>query len=216
MRHHSMELDDRPAPPSNASADLIRTQILDLAKTFKTAWVGLGQALYPVWKDKFFYGWGHEKFEDYVQRELGIGKPTALKLVKSYAFIEQQEPAYLKQEFIESRDPAHVPGQDEVNVLRLARGKKELTRDDYQTLRAAVFEKGKDAGLVRKDLVAIMKQRKQVDPDEERELRNTVAMRKFLNAVRSFTKDMTALNLAPADLIEEVQKLKDRLEREVD
>ena len=45
-----------------------------------------------------------EKFEDYVIRELGLKKPLALKLVKTYFFVEQDEPVYLKKEFAEVRE----------------------------------------------------------------------------------------------------------------
>ncbi|NQS99852.1 MAG: hypothetical protein HQ595_02110, partial [Candidatus Omnitrophica bacterium] len=30
----------------------LRHQVLDNAKSFKTSWIDLGQALYTVWKDK--------------------------------------------------------------------------------------------------------------------------------------------------------------------
>ena len=143
----------------------LRAHIAQHAKGFKLSWVALGQGLYSVWRDKLYHAWEFEKFEDYVIRELGLKKPLALKLVKTYFFVEQDEPVYLKKEFSESRDTAVIPGYESLDVLRLARSHKELTREDYTKLRKDIFEKGKEASLVRKDLTAIIKERKKVDPE---------------------------------------------------
>ena len=91
-----------------------------------------------------------------------------------------------------------------------------MTKDDYRELRKSVFDKGKDAASVRKDLVSLMKERKPVDPDEERHKRNQVALRKMLNAISSFNKDMEALKLAPAEVLEEAKSLMSRLQEEID
>ena len=208
--------EDQHRGKSSVTADLIRDQLIDHAKNFKTSWVELGRALYPVWKDKLFYAWGYDKFEDYTDRELGIKKPTALKLLKTYFFLEQEEPDYLMKEFGEERAAVNVPGCDAINVLRLAKQRRELTKDDYNVLKKSIFEKGKDANVVRKDLTALMKERKEIDPDEERRLRGEASMRRLLNAVRSFHKDMEATKLVPADLIEEATVLIKRLEQEID
>ncbi len=201
---------------SSITADLIRDQLIQYAKDYKAAWLLLGQNLYPVFKDKLFTAWGFEKFEHYTQGELGINKETATKLLKTYFFVEQDEPEYLKKEFHQERDPMQVPSCDALNVLRLARSRKELNKDDYAQLKEAVFEKGREAGEVRKDLVSLMKERKKVDPDEEREKRNTAAVKKLLSALRSFQKDMESLKLAPAALVEEINGLMKKLEDEVE
>ena len=52
----------------NMTADALRQEILLHAKGFKTSWILLGQALYQVWRDKLFHGWGFEEFEHYVVR----------------------------------------------------------------------------------------------------------------------------------------------------
>ena len=205
---------ERPRGP--ASADRIREALVAHAKNFKVSWVNLGQALYPVWKDKLFYSWGFDKFEYYTERELGIKQPTALKLLKTYFFLEQDEPAYLAQEFAENRKAAQVPDCDAVNVLRMARQKKELNREDYLQIKKAVFDDGKDASALRKDLTQMMKERKPVDPDEEREKRNADAMRRVLTALKTFKKDMETLKLAPAEILKEADELMQRLEKQLD
>ncbi|MDP2652681.1 MAG: hypothetical protein Q8Q08_01475 [Candidatus Omnitrophota bacterium] len=199
----------------DVTSDLLRTQILKFTKDFKTSWVSLGQSLYSAWKDKLYHAWGYDKFEYYTERELGLKKETALKLLKTYLFLEQDEPAYLTEEFQEQRGPVKVPGYESINLLRLAKQKKELNRDDYLHLKGEIFEKGKDTSLVRKDLTALIKERKIVDPDEERDKRNKAALQRFLNAVRAFKKDMESLKLSPAQLIEDADRLMKKLEKEV-
>lgn len=209
-----IDLLDR-AKLGSVTADNIRDNLTEYCKSFKTSWVKLGQALYPVWKDKLFYAWGFDKFEYYTKEELGLKKETALKLLKTYFFIEQTEPAYLENGFSDEKEASKVPGCEEANVLRLARGKKELNKEDYRQLRDAVFKDGKDASGVKKDLVALMKVRKQVDPDEERQHRNDAALMKLANAIKNFNKDMEALKLAPAELVDEAKELLERLEKEL-
>ncbi len=209
------ELERKDKLKSSLTADRIRDQLLGFSKDFKTSWVNLGQALYPVFKDKLYHAWGFEKFEDYTQKELGVKRETALRLLKTYFFIEQEEPEYLKKEFSQERDPVQVPGSEAINVLRLARQKKELNKQDYAELKSSIFQKGKNDSEVRRDLVSLMKERKKVNPEEEREKRNTAAVRKLLSALRSFQKDMEALKLAPAALVDEVNGLVKKLEEEV-
>lgn len=201
---------------ATVTGDLIREHLVEYVKSFKTSWVKLGQALYPVWKDKLFYAWGYDKFEYYTQEELGLKKETALKLLKTYFFMEQNEPAYVKEDFTKERDASQVPGCDEANVLRLARNNKELNKEDYYKLHKAVFEEGKDAGAVRKDLTSMIRERKPVDPDEERQERSDAAIRKLANALKSFYNDMESLKLAPAELVEEAKELLEKLEQEID
>ena len=95
--------------------DKLREHIAQHAKDFKLSWVQLGQGLYSVWRDKLYHSWGFEKFEDYVVRELGLKKPLALKLVKTYFFVEQDEPVYLKKEFAGGRK---VRGCDVDDITR--------------------------------------------------------------------------------------------------
>ncbi len=86
-----------------------------------------------------------------------------------------------------------------------------MTREDYTKLRKDIFEKGKDAALVRKDLTPIIKERKKIDPDEAREARHEQSVRRLVAALKSFKKDMETLKLAQPDIIEEAENLLKRL-----
>lgn len=193
-------------------ASRIREDMAESAKSFKTSWIDLAQGLFTINRDKLFHAWGFDKFEDYVVKELGLTKAIANKLVKNYAFIEHEEPVYLKKEFSETRETVVVPGIESVDILRLAHRNKELSKDDYNKVRKDIFEKGKDPVLVKKDLTALMKERKQVDPDEEREVRHTASVRRFLTAIKSFKKDMEVLNLIEPKILEDAAKLLEELE----
>lgn len=190
----------------------LRVHLAQHAKDFKLSWVQLGQGLYSVWRDKLYQAWEYQKFEDYVVGELGLKKPLALKLLKTYFFVEQEEPVYLKKEFSEARATAVVPGYEGLDVLRKARGHKELTREDYSKLRKDIFEKGKEASLVSKDLTALIRERKKIDPKEAREEREEQSIRRLMAALRSFTKDMEALQSADPQIVQEAEELLERLE----
>lgn len=203
-------------PPPNYINDTIRDEILVFSKDFKKSWIGLGRHLYAVWQDKLYRNWGFEKFEDYVEEEVGLKKAIAMKLLKSYLFIEQDEPQYFDPQFMESRTADKIPSYDEINFLRLAKSKKEVTKNDYAKLKHDVFEKGKLSGALQKDLTALMKERKQVDPDEERDQRNQAAIRKLVTSIQNFQKDMTALKLLPDEILEQAKTLMLRLEEQLD
>ncbi len=194
---------------------ILRQQIQNHAKDFKSSWVKLAEALYTVYNDKIYKLWGYEKFEYYVEKEIGIKKQVAMRLLKTYYFLEQEEPAYLKSDYVQTAEAVMVPSYDTVNVLRLAKRNKELPKDEYEKLKTKVFEEGKDAPTIRKDLSALMKQRKELDPDEERENRSVLSVRRFLNAFRSFKKDVEVLKLLPSEMIEELELFMRKLEGEI-
>lgn len=207
--------DKRSKKRADVTSELLRSQIREHSKSFKTSWVNLGQALYSVWRDKLFYAWGYDKFEYYVEQEVGLPKQLSLKLLKNYFFLEQEEPDYLKSGFSEAREARQVPGVEAVNVLRMAKQKKELLRDDYMKLRKDVFDKGRDASVVRKDLTAMMKERKPVDPQAEQDKCNEAAIRKLYHALDSFQKDMEVLKLIPDNIVVEAKTLMEKLEAQL-
>lgn len=136
----------------------IRYHILQNAKDFKTSWIELGRALYTVSKDKLYKEWGYGSFDIYTQREIGIRKETAVKLLRSYYFLEKEEPDYLKKEYVESNPPNAIPSYESVDVLRQAKNKK-VDEDDDAAIKREVFENGKDAREIKKDLTAMIRQR---------------------------------------------------------
>lgn len=192
-----------------------RYHVLETAKNFKASWIELGQALYAVWKDKMYKEWGFSTFDAYTAREIGIRKQTAIKLLRSYYFLEKEEPGYLKKEYLQTQDTALVPTYESIDVLRLAKNKKALDADDYRDLKKAIFEKGRDAREVRKELTALIRQRQELDPEEARQKRKEATLRRMVGVLRSLKKEAETARLLPSGILKEISSLITKLESEI-
>ena len=195
--------------------DSLRYRILESAKNFKTSWIELGQALYTVCKDKLYKEWGYQTFEAYAGRETGIRKQTAMKLLRSYYFLEKEEPAYLAQDYLQNAPAASLPGYESINLLRQAKNKKALDSQDYFNLKKAIFEKGKDAQDARKDLSLLIRQRQELEPQEAQRKRKIATVKRFLAILKSLKSEMEVLKLVPQSLIREAANLIGELEAEI-
>jgi hypothetical protein len=193
----------------------LRYHILESAKKFKTSWIDLGRALYSVWKDKLYKGWGYEKIETYVSREIGIRKQTAMKLLRSYYFLEKEEPQYLKEDYTSSAQAGLVPSYESVDILRLAKNKKELDTQDYDRLKKDVFEKGRDCRDVKRDLTALIRQREELNPQEAYQKKRLGTIRRFLGALKAIKQEIEISKLLPNPLIKEAAQLIKKLEEEI-
>ncbi len=193
----------------------LRQHILKNAKDFKTSWIELGRALYSVWKDKLYKEWGYGTIEAYTSKEIGIRKETAMKLLRSYYFLEKEEPDYLKNDYVESADTALVPSYESIDVLRQAKDKKDLDSYDYAAIKKAIFEKGKDAREVKKDLTALIRQRKELDPDEARRERRMAVLKRFLGSLKALKREIEISKLASVSIIKEAQSLIEKIENEI-
>jgi hypothetical protein len=151
------------------SPSTYRYRALDAAKHFKSSWIELGQLLYSIHRDKLFRDWGYLTFDAYCAKEVGVRRNTAVKLLKSYAFLEREEPSFLKPEALEERKPDRMPSLDSVNVLRLASENEDYPEDDYEDLREAVLEKASPEEDVKKKVRYVLKTgEKKQTPDEAR------------------------------------------------
>ena len=193
----------------------MRFQVLKSAREFKTSWIGLGRILYQVWKDKLYKDWGYAEFEAYVAREIGIRKETALKLLRSYAFLEKEAPLYLANEYKENAQAVAVPTYEAVDVLRSASGSKKLDKADYATIKKYVLEKGKDAKEVKKDLTQMIKRYDELDPEEAREKRNLITIRRFLGILKTLRTEIKTARILPAHVLREADKLIEEIEAEM-
>ena len=72
----------------------LRYQTLQSARRFKSSWIELGQYLQTVWREKHYKNWGYMSFESYCAKEIAIKNSTALKLLRSYYFLEREEPVF--------------------------------------------------------------------------------------------------------------------------
>jgi len=196
-------------------SESIRHDILENTKDFKTSWINLGQMLYTVWKDKLYKEWGYTKFDAYTSKEIGIRKQTALKLLRSYYFLEKEDPIHLKKDFNQEKDASNVPTYESVNVLRLASNKKELDKEDYVHIRKAILEQGKDASQAKKDLTAIIKQREELQPEEAWQKKKLSLLKRFLSLLKSIRIEAKAKNMISPQALNDTDKLITKLEDEL-
>lgn len=207
MRHIEEKMQD-------VGEDSLRYHVLESAKNFKTSWVALGRSLYTVWKDKLYKSWGFNTLEGYTSKEIGIKKLTAMKLLRSYYFLEKEEPQYLSKDYEESASAATVPTYESVDLLRKAKNNKVLDNQDYVNFKKDVFEKGRDTQAVKKDLTALIRQRKELDPEEIHEKERVSVVRRYLNVLRSMKKEIQISKLLPPTLLKETESLINKLEEE--
>jgi hypothetical protein len=199
----------------HVEADSFRHHVLESAKNFKTSWVTLGRALYTVWKDKLYKDWGYNTIEGYTSKEIGIKKLTAMKLLRSYYFLEKEEPQYLKPDYRESAQAALVPTYETIDLLRKAKNNKILDNQDYASLKKDIFEKGKDVQQAKRDLTALIRQRKEVDPEESKQKARTITVRRFLVTLKSIKREIEITHLLPPTILKETESLIKKLEAEI-
>jgi hypothetical protein len=185
----------------------LRYQVLESAKNFKTSWIELGRALYTVWKDKLYKEWGYGSFDIYSAREIGIRKQTAAKLLRSYYFLEKEEPQWLNKEHTAGLRPAQLPSYEAIDVLRQAKSKKLLDADDYANLKKDIFEQAKDYREVKKDLTALIRQREELEPQEAWEKRRAATLRRFLGTLKALKQEAQEAKILPVPLIKEAADL---------
>lgn len=192
----------------------VRYQILHYSKNFKSSWISLGQALYTVWKEKSYRDWGYDEFDTYTSKEIGIRKPTALKLLKSYRFLEKEEPGYLRHEYQKNAKPSAVPTVESVDLLRKAHKKKELDQDDYKELKTKLLDSGKDVGEVKKSLTALIRQRQEIAPEEVWQKKRSASIRRLMGTLRSLNTELKSSKAVSAQALQMIEKLIDKLESE--
>jgi len=199
----------------NLDSGSLRYHILESARNFKCSWIELGRSLYSVWKDKMYKEWGYVNFDVYVSREIGIRKQTAMKLLKSYYFLEKEEPQYLKNDYAKENQPANIPSYESVDILRQAKNKKVLDEDDYNNLKKEIFEKGRDAQELKKNLGVIIRQRQELEPQEAQEKRKLSILKRLLGQLRMLKQEAEVLKMLPMPLIKELDALIKKIDAEM-
>ena len=212
----SKSLSNLEGKMQNIGADSFRYHVLEHAKNFKSSWIELGRSLYTVSKDKLYREWGYSSFEIYVAKEIGIRKLTAMKLLRSYYFLEKEEPAYLKTEYVEKVDAAKIPSYESVDVLRQAKKNKALDEEEYQEIKKQVFEKSRDAKEIKKGLTSLIRQREVEDsPEEAREKRKFSTVKRFIGTLKAIKSEAEINKLLPAAILKETAALIAKLEQEI-
>ncbi len=187
----------------------LRYQVLDAAKSFKSSWIALGQYLFTVYKDKLYKDWGYQTFEAYCAKEIGIRQNTAVKLLKSYSFLEKEEPEYVSSRSMEERKPDRIPSFESVNALRLAHENERISEDQYDDLRQDILEEGKEDAEVKKKIQYILKSGPKKTADEGQD--KTAPLKKLTLYLKNYKNDISLLQIPPK-IVKKIDELLEVLE----
>ena len=198
------------------SSDLMREKTIEAAKRYRASWIELGQHLYAIYKDKHFKSWGFLSFEAYCVSELGLKQTAAAKLLKSYFFLEKEEPRVVSAKFAEEESPKAVPNYESVNLLRLAKENKTLTAQDYAELRETVIEKTKEPKDVRAQLKEIVEKRKPKATPEEHNQRRIASVKRVISLLNNARQQLQDEDLLPDYLSKQLDELIEKLLDQVD
>lgn len=198
--------------------NLLRKKVQEAARKHKASWIELGQFLHTVYKNKFHKSWGYLTFEGYCKSELGLKETTASKLIKSYYFLENDEPRLAKEPLAETHHPNTIPNYEAVNLLRLAKQNKNLTENDFSELRKAVLTDTKEPKEVRAQIRQMLASRveEEKDSSEVRRDRRNASLKRTITFLSNMKKEFESGNLLPAYLLKQIAdltaKLQDQLE----
>lgn len=204
------------ADKKDALAEAIRKKTLEAARQHKASWIELGQYLNSIYKDKHYKEWGFLSFEAYCMRELSIKQQTASKLIKSYSFLEKEEPRLAKPDFSEQASPKKLPDYEAVNLLRLAKENEKITPRDYAELREAVLESAREPKEVRSQVKKILEARDDKDPAEVRQTRRNGLIKRLVTMLLSARREFESENLLPGSVLREMTALAEKLEGQIE
>jgi hypothetical protein len=196
--------------------ETLRGKTLDAAKQHKASWIELGQYLFSIQKDKLYRDWGYLSFETYCSKELSIKEQTASKLLKSYSFLEREEPRLAAANFAEDETPKNVPNYESVNVLRLAKENKKLPAEDFADLRDAVINEGKEPKEVRAQMVRMLSAREVKDPADVRKQRRNAAIKRMITVLSNSKRELESEGLLPDYLSKQIADLASKLQDQIE
>ena len=131
-----------------ASGDPFREEVLRAAQAFKASWTGLARVLTRVRDEALWEGWGFSSFEAYCSKELRIRKATALKLTRSWSFLDRHERSW-RPEAPDARPP---PPFEVVEVLAEAEERGALDAEEYRSIRDSIWDPERPVAAVRREL----------------------------------------------------------------
>jgi hypothetical protein len=199
---------------NNPTSQELRSLVKGGVKNLKTQWIQAAQTMYSIHRDKLFEYWGYEKFDHYVKAELGIKKALAMKMIKTYIFLENYEPHVLKPEFYVLLDTDKIPDMEVISVLRMIRFRDKITKDEYQYLRRIVFEKAVSASDLRLAFKNIMDKKKDENPEEVREAEKKKTIKQLNSLLSLFKIRAKNLRWCKEEIIKKAEDLYNALRNE--
>ena len=194
----------------------LREHALETAKRYKASWIELGQYLFSIYKDKHFRNWNYLSFETYCAKELGIKQTTASKLIKSYEFLEKEEPRITSPTYAEEAPPAKVPNYESVNLLRLARENKKITAQEFSDLRESVLEKAREPKEVRAEVKKILERKEDKDSLELKQSRRRASIKRVITMLNALKADLESEHAVPNYLLKQMADLAHKLADQIE
>lgn len=177
-----------------------RHSVLQSAKRFKASWVELGKQLVKVRDDALFETWGFDSFESYCYKELRIRKATALKLVKSFSFLDRHEPQATKRDDIVENAPAF----EVIEVLAEAEERGQLSASEYKSVRDSIWDPEKVPTELKREFT------ERFAPKEER-ADDGPSIRQLVSLAGRLASGLAAQKSVPRAVVERARALEDDL-----
>jgi hypothetical protein len=180
----------------------LRHDVLTSARRFKSTWVELGRLMIQVRDEARYEEWGFASFEAYCLKELHIRKPTALKLTRSYAFLDKHEPEQVRQPQLAERAPAF----EVVEVLADAEERGQLSADEYQSIRASIWDEERPTAAIKRELVEKFPKPPPPPPPEG------LLLKRLAQAARRLANELAAARGIPSTLADRAGDLAQEVE----
>ena len=195
------------------TTDSLREKTQEAARRHKASWVALGQYLLTIHKEKLYKKWGHLTFEAYCMKELHMKQASAAKLVRSYSYLEREQPELAASAGQGEAPPENLPGYESVNLLRLAEANSKFTPRDVAEIKTVVFQKALEPPEVRAKIKAILESREEEkDPAEVRNARRNAVLKRLVTVLTSAKNELTNTKLVPSYLLKQMEDLVSKLQ----
>ena len=194
----------------------MRQKAMEAARRHKASWIELGQYLYVVHKERHFKSWGYLTFEAYCVKELGMKEAAAAKLLKSYFFLDREEPRLAAVPLNEEESPKAVPNYESVNLLRLAKENKKLTPQDFAEIRESVIGKAKEPKEVRAQVKKLIAAHAFGDAEEETRRKRNGAIKRLVSMLSNVKREFERGKLLPAYLLRQINDLAEKLRDQIE
>jgi len=198
------------------NTDELREKTRDLARRHKASWIELGRHLFSVYKDKMFKGWGYLTFAAYCQKELAIKETTAAKLLRSYSFLEKEEPRLVRTEEIREEEPRRIPNFESVDLLRLAKNNDRIPTNEFAELREDVLHSSRDPKEVRAKVKNILEKHAPKETPEIKTQKRNTALKRLIGYLLSAKTQFESEDLLPDYLLKQMDALMHKLEDQLE
>lgn len=198
----------------NMDPSAVRNHVRKTTLDFKNSWRNLAQALHTVFENKLYRHWGYDKFDQYTEKEVHIRKHTAMKLIRSYTFLESEGKLLYIKDSSDNGSSESKPSLTLESADILRKAKRSLGEEGYQKVKEDIIHGGKDPKEIKKDLTAlIMKRRKDLNPEEERTKHKKITVNRFIGLLKAFKNEIEVLKILPETVAAEIEQLLETIKK---